>query len=102
MDSLHALSVCVCVYMYVILVVGNWNVCSGGDHFGSEVGNEEVGVGSMDLEESVRASSNSMDEVNKKRLRNVYLEVLKSYDKLQFHKDHLKEAKNKMLRCRNL
>ncbi|KAK4376184.1 hypothetical protein RND71_006861 [Anisodus tanguticus] len=59
--------------------------------------NGEVGLGSMDLEEFVRASSNVMDEVNKKRIRNVYMDVLKSYDEVQFNKDHLEEAKSKIL-----
>ncbi|KAK4338669.1 hypothetical protein RND71_043156 [Anisodus tanguticus] len=77
--------------------VKNWNVCGGCDHFGSKVENGEVGLGSMDLKEFVRASSNIMDEVNKKRIRNVYMDFLKSYDEVQFTKDHLKEAKNKIL-----
>ncbi|MCD7452283.1 hypothetical protein HAX54_016115 [Datura stramonium] len=71
---------------------------SGGDRFGSKVENGELGLGSMDLEEFVRASSNIMDEVNKKRIRNVYMDVLKSYDEPHLHKDYLKEAKYKILR----
>lgn len=56
----------------------------------------------MDLEEFARDSSNIMDEVDKKWTRNVYMDVLKSYEELQFHKDYLKEAKNKILRYGNL
>ncbi|PHT46622.1 hypothetical protein CQW23_15780 [Capsicum baccatum] len=70
---------------------------SGDDHPGSKVEDGEVGLGSMDLEEFVRASSNSIDDVNQKRLRNVYMDVLKSYEELKFHKDYLKEAKDKIL-----
>lgn len=90
-DSAQALSLY--VYMFVILVVGNWNVCSGSDHFGTKVENISV-----DSEEFVRASSDIIDEMNKKQIRNVYMDVLKSYEELQFHKDHLEEAKNKILR----
>lgn len=71
-------------------------MCSGSDRYG------EVGLGSMDLEEFARDSSNIMDEVDKKWTRNVYMDVLKSYEELQFHKDYLKEAKNKILRYGNL
>ncbi|KAM3373834.1 hypothetical protein P3S68_012548 [Capsicum galapagoense] len=70
---------------------------SGDDHPGSKVEDGEVGLGSMDLEEFVRASSNSIDDVNQKCLRNVYMDVLKSYEELKFHKDYLKEAKDKIL-----
>ncbi|KAH0663530.1 hypothetical protein KY290_030369 [Solanum tuberosum] len=70
---------------------------SGSDLFGSKVENGEVGLGSMDLEEFFQASSDVIDEVNKKRIRNVYMDVLKSYEELQFHKDYLKEAKSKIL-----
>lgn len=70
---------------------------SGSARSGSKVENGEDGLGSMYLEEFIRASSNTMDEVNKKRIRNVYMDVLKSYEELQFHKDYLKEAKNKIL-----
>ncbi|XP_019223819.1 PREDICTED: uncharacterized protein LOC109205564 isoform X2 [Nicotiana attenuata] len=69
---------------------------SGGDHFGSKVENGKAGLGFMDSEKLVRASSVSMDEVNRKRERNVYMDVLKSYDELQLHKDRLKEAKSKI------
>ncbi|KAJ8559392.1 hypothetical protein K7X08_003450 [Anisodus acutangulus] len=78
--------------------LGSPTFLSGGDSFGSKMENGEVGLGSMDLEEFVRASSNVMDEVNKKRIRNVYMDVLKSYDEVQFNKDHLEEAKSKILR----
>ncbi|KAJ8527174.1 hypothetical protein K7X08_029651 [Anisodus acutangulus] len=79
--------------------LGSHTSLSGCDHFGSKVENGEVGLGSMDLKEFVRASSNIMDEVNKKRIRKVYMDFLKSYDEVQFIKDHLKEAKNKILRA---
>ncbi|CAN4101335.1 unnamed protein product [Withania somnifera] len=51
----------------------------------------------MDLEEFVRASSSILDEVNKKRIRNVYMDVFKSYEEVQVHSDDLKEVKNKIL-----
>ena len=66
---------------------------SGSDRFGTKVENISV-----DSEEFVRASSDIIDEMNKKQIRNVYMDVLKSYEELQFHKDHLEEAKNKILR----
>ncbi|XP_059289979.1 uncharacterized protein LOC132043518 isoform X1 [Lycium ferocissimum] len=77
--------------------LGSPTFLSGGDCLGAKGENGEVGLGSVDLEEFVRASSNMMEEVHKKRIRNVYMDVLKSYEELQFHKDHLEEAKNKIL-----
>ncbi|XP_016470314.1 uncharacterized protein LOC107792596 isoform X2 [Nicotiana tabacum] len=78
--------------------LGSRTFLSGGDHFGSEMENGKAGLGFMDSEEFVRASSISLDEVNRKRERNVYMDVLKSYDELHLHKDRLKEAKSKILR----
>ncbi|XP_055832891.1 uncharacterized protein LOC129901669 isoform X2 [Solanum dulcamara] len=72
-------------------------VLSGSDCFGSKVENGEVGPGSVELKGFIRTSSNMIDEVNKKRIRKVYMDILESYEELQFHKDHLKEFKNKIL-----
>ncbi|XP_016432612.1 uncharacterized protein LOC107759241 isoform X2 [Nicotiana tabacum] len=77
--------------------LGSPTFLSGGDHFGLKVENGKVGLGFMDSEESVRASSNSLDEVNRKRVRNVYMDVLKSYDELHLHNDRWKEVKSKIL-----
>lgn len=77
--------------------LGSPTFLRGGDHFGLKVENGKVGLGLLNSEEFVRASSNSLDEVNRKRVRNVYIDVLKSYDELHLHKDRLKESKSKFL-----